>query len=70
MTEEPTFEQWQAIVGTLAMNCDYCGPALRCPKCGNNCCNAGYGEIDGEPCDLCPSIYDVQDEIARIWNAT
>ena len=32
-----------------------------CPKCGNNCCNAGYGTVDGKDCDVCPSAYDYQD---------
>ena len=34
---------------------------LRCPKCQNNCCNAGYGEVDGKQCDLCPEVYALQD---------
>lgn len=46
--------------------CDMCGPMVVCGKCGNNCCNGGYGEIFGpEPgvmvtCDMCPSAYDLQ----------
>lgn len=36
-------------------------PMLRCPKCQNNCCNAGYGEVDGKQCDLCPEVYALQD---------
>lgn len=28
-----------------------------CGKCGNNCCNGGYGEIDGVTCTACPSAY-------------
>ncbi len=31
-----------------------------CPKCGNNCCNGGYGEVEGEPCDVCPLAYQYQ----------
>lgn len=26
---------------------------LECPACGNNSCNAGYGYIDGVPCEIC-----------------
>lgn len=43
-----------------------CGPMVICGKCGNNCCNGGYGEILGEEvgevlvCDMCPSAYDLQ----------
>lgn len=35
---------------------------LRCPECRNNACNGGYGEVDGEPCPICPSVYDLQEE--------
>ena len=31
-----------------------------CPKCGNNCCNGGHGEVDGVECDLCPDAYEYQ----------
>jgi hypothetical protein len=34
-----------------------------CGKCGNNCCNGGYGTLeDGSTCDMCPSAYDLQDQ--------
>ena len=33
---------------------------IRCSKCGNNCCNAGWGEVDGEECDVCPLCYSYQ----------
>jgi len=43
---------------------DYCGVCcdafVRCGKCGNNCCNGGYGEIDGKPCDACSFAYEMQ----------
>lgn len=29
-----------------------------CWKCGNNCCNAGRGEVNGEKCNVCPSAYE------------
>ena len=42
---------------------DFCGsckaPFVRC-KCGNNCCNGTYGEIDGKPCPDCPDAYKKQ----------
>ena len=32
-----------------------------CGKCGNNCCNAGYGTLpNGDQCDACPSAYEMQ----------
>lgn len=43
--------------------CEMCGPAVICGKCGNNCCNAMYGEMpDGSKCDLCPSAYKKQEK--------
>lgn len=56
--------------------CSTCrGYMIRCPKCGNNCCNGGYGRmIDGKPikwnepnqenaehCDVCPLAYQYQE---------
>jgi hypothetical protein len=41
--------------------CDLCDTSfVYCPKCGNNCCNAGYGKIDGETCDICELAYQYQ----------
>ncbi len=48
---------------------------VRCPKCGNNCCNGGYGKIgglvapdtwasDGKDCDICPLAYQYQDALS------
>jgi hypothetical protein len=35
-----------------------------CGKCGNNCCNGGYGTLpDGTKCDACPEAYKLQDEM-------
>jgi len=31
-----------------------------CATCGNNCCNAGYGTVDGETCPDCPEAYEDQ----------
>jgi len=37
-----------------------------CPKCGNNCCSGGSGELpDGSKCDICELAYQYQ-ELA--WN--
>jgi hypothetical protein len=48
--------------------CDLCeAHYVRCPKCGNNCCNAGYGEIDGKPCDVCPLAYQYQELMDLIF---
>lgn len=32
-----------------------------CATCGNNCCNAMYGDVDGIKCTDCPDAYEVQD---------
>lgn len=34
---------------------------VKCITCGNNCCNGGYGEVNGEKCSDCPKAYDDQD---------
>ena len=43
---------------------DYCGTCkrafVRCGTCGNNCCNAMHGEIDGKECTDCSSAYELQ----------
>jgi hypothetical protein len=46
--------------------CELCQVnGIICGKCGNNCCNGGYGTLrDGSPCDVCPSAYTEQD---RLW---
>lgn len=42
--------------------CDLCRcHFVRCPKCGNNSCNGGYG-LDGK-CDICPLAYQYQEII-------
>jgi hypothetical protein len=47
--------------------CDMCGPTVMCGRCGNNCCNGGYGEEIGPEagttmtCRACPSAYEMQD---------
>lgn len=54
----------------------YCGHCecmyVICPKCGNNCCNAGFGEVTeaglpkerlgdkGKTCDVCNLAYQYQ----------
>jgi len=45
---------------------EYCGLCdgffVRCPRCGNNCCNAGSGEeADGSQCTMCMKAYELQD---------
>ena len=43
--------------------CELCETEMVfCGKCGNNCCNGGYGSIDGVKCDACSSAYDLQQE--------
>src|SRR5690242_5696184 len=38
--------------------CHLCGPMLRCTTCGNNCCNGGSGEVNGDKCPDCPRVYE------------
>ena len=39
--------------------CDHCEhDTIICGKCGNNTCNGGYGTVNGEQCDQCPSAYE------------
>lgn len=46
----------------LLSRCELCDTdMIICATCGNNCCNGGYGKINGEPCKDCPDAYDVQD---------
>lgn len=49
--------------------CDHCETEMViCGTCGNNCCNAGYGEVIGpEPgttmqCPDCKSAYEMQEK--------
>jgi len=44
--------------------------AIICPKCGNNCCNGGYGEVGGEECDVCPIAYEVQGKYYKEYPKT
>lgn len=52
--------------------CEQCETAyVRCPVCGNNCCNAGYGEVGAcknkedsyseKQCRVCALAYEYQD---------
>ena len=43
--------------------CDMCGHHIRCPGCGNNSCNGGYGEVDGKMCIICPLAYQYQSDM-------
>lgn len=41
--------------------CEMCEfAAIICPKCGNNTCNGGYGEVDGKPCEICSLAYQYE----------
>ena len=43
-------------------DCSMCGRMVICGKCGNNCCNGGYGTLpDGMKCNACPEAYEMQD---------
>jgi len=39
-----------------------CCASYICPECGNNCCNGGYGKVDGEICKVCLESYKYQQE--------
>jgi len=43
--------------------CETCRTsAIKCPACGNNCCNGGYGKAsDGSECPYCPLAYQYQE---------
>lgn len=44
--------------------CKLCmGYFIECPDCGNNTCNGGSGEINGEPCTTCLKMYKIVDVI-------
>lgn len=40
-------------------DCQLCGRTVICGVCGNNTCNGGYGEVDGETCTACESAYEM-----------
>jgi hypothetical protein len=41
--------------------CNHCETdVVICGVCGNNCCNGGYGQVDGKTCEACPSAYQMQ----------
>lgn len=50
--------------------CELCdGPFVWCPKCGNNCCNAGTGTLpDGSRCG-CDEAYRIQYEADKSGTA-
>jgi len=76
---EPLTEAEKKIVGQsfAVERCEFCGWFVKCPKCGNNCCNGGFGNMDkdgnplpwntqdkdAQPCDMCPTAYAVQDAL-------
>jgi len=38
--------------------CPMCkAPYIECPKCKNNTCSAGFGEVDGKTCQVCNLAY-------------
>lgn len=47
--------------------CGLCdGFYIECPRCGNNCCNAGAGqEEDGTRCTMCMKAYELQDILCK-----
>lgn len=52
--------------------CSICGPHIKCPACGNNCCNGTYGMVDDKICDICNLAYQYQDlaEITKKYPKT
>ena len=53
--------------------CELCQAVfVRCPKCGNNTCNAGKGPLpgkDGPPCDVCMLAHQY-DKLFRLTECT
>ena len=47
--------------------CELCEAVfVRCPKCGNNTCNGGSGDINGKRCDMCGATY----QYAKLFDRT
>jgi hypothetical protein len=46
-----------------------CGDMVLCATCGNNCCNAGYGDVNGEKCADCPEAYEHQSAFWKDQNS-
>jgi hypothetical protein len=43
-------------------HCELCDTDMViCATCGNNCCNGGYGTVDGVECTDCPEAYHFQE---------
>lgn len=41
--------------------CNLCQTEMiKCATCGNNCCNGGSGEVNGETCKDCDDAYNIQ----------
>lgn len=64
--EEYTPTEKEIQMDGKVIRIEYCGLCdsffVRCPRCGNNCCNAGSGkEENGEQCILCMKAYEFQD---------
>jgi hypothetical protein len=66
---EPSEREIQ--MGDKSIRIQFCGLCdgfyIECPRCGNNCCNAGAGkEEDGETqCTMCLKAYELQDILSK-----
>lgn len=40
---------------------------IRCPQCGNNCCNGGCGRFESKDCDVCPLAYQFQAAMSQLY---
>lgn len=50
----------------ILTHCNLCEEdTVVCATCGNNCCNGGYGEVNGQKCPDCPEAYDHQDVVRK-----
>lgn len=55
---------WYRDAGFSVEWCSICeSDFVRCPLCGNNSCNGGYGEVDKKECPMCEYVYDFQESL-------
>lgn len=68
MNKKDTSEKKPYNGGKLEINwCGLCGGLyVSCPRCGNNTCNGGSGELEnGEKCPTCLKAYDLIDKLRK-----
>lgn len=60
-TVDPTGQTSETMIKHREGFCYTCDCyMIICGTCGNNCCNGGYGQVNGKQCPDCPSAYELQ----------